>query len=964
MRLKTFGRPHVVDDQGEEVALQPLPVTVLVYLAIGGPRDRQHLADLFWHNNKNRLNSLSTALNRIRADVPDGVWVRGNTLVGSDLPSDVTDLHSAIDASDFDSIARLCSAPFLGSLKLRRQSVEFEEWVLERRTELATTVELALIQHGAALHDVGEYRRAADAADAAWEIANRDGFPSPDYFGTYHRILTGAAHPSAQAVRSMADEFGVELATVAPVEIEAISEKPDLLGATAPANELFGRRDELDAIASSIAAQQVTTLVGLGGSGKTRLAAEFFASEASTIRSAHRHWVNLRDVDDPELVASAIASSLGSQSDDVALLANHLADDEPVLLVLDNFEQVVVAADVVGELAQRNRELRILVTSRVPLDIPTESIVKLDGLTSSDYDTNSPAEQLFVSSSRRAGVADQPLSSENREIVRDICRQVGGNPLALEIAGGWAQILSPSEILEALAVGSDLLASPMSGEGRSTQTVLDKSWSMLTEAEQKVLMLLATFPAGCLTIEALKVPELSIGSIGRLVRHSLVSMHVDGRITLHPLVARHARAQLDQRPDVLHDCHRILAEWCERFSSTIQKDATTASPTYSRAYGPEMPNFASAWLWAASQHQWDLLRVTVAPLRRFFSESGRVGEGRLLFDQVASELRADPSGPKPLLVRLLEALGRFNLVSGDISRARANLDEALLVSGGEDLDAQAQVLRTLGTLQLEIGEVDEAATTIKAGIDLLGDAPSTLAASLRHDLAQMHRYRGERDEAVSAARAALHSGRLADDHAVTTMSYLLLADIEVESNPDRAIVLVDEGWAIAKQASLDSLAIYFPPILGLAHLNLGDAESAEKYFTDGLDAANEMGRRPVACANHVGRAEARLLGDDLVGAADDLRTAIRLALKADIGRYLMWAAVVSCRVAAVGQPSDQRIRELLCLVLQHPATDPEAKEKANETLEVLFDEPWLTNDELVSLDEIAERALQLLKPGY
>ena len=88
VRLIAFGRPHIVrGDDGGEIALQPLPVAVLAYLAVGGPRDRDHLADLFWHGNKNGLNSLSTTLNRIRAELPGAVWMQGSTLVGAGHPT-------------------------------------------------------------------------------------------------------------------------------------------------------------------------------------------------------------------------------------------------------------------------------------------------------------------------------------------------------------------------------------------------------------------------------------------------------------------------------------------------------------------------------------------------------------------------------------------------------------------------------------------------------------------------------------------------------------------------------------------------------------------------------------------------------------------------------------------------------------------------------------------------------------
>lgn len=949
-------------------------MAVLAYLAVGGPRDRDHLAALFWHNSKNGLNSLSTTLNRIRAEVPGGVWIRGNSLVGTELPSDVADLRDAIDRSDFESVAQLYGAPFLGNLKLRRQSAEFEEWVLSERTTLAAMVELALLQRGRELFDAGEHRAAATAVERAWEIAIRDGFPSPDYFEVYHQILASAARPGANAVRSMAEEFGISLPAVEPLALDPIAESQDHKAPlTAPSNSeapapsgatpLFGCKEELEAIASSVASQRLTTVVGLGGSGKTRLVTEFFNSSAAEEDFPHRYWVNLQDVLDQDLVAPAIATSLGQRFDSVASLANQLPDDEPVLLVLDNFEQVLGSAAVAAELVQTNAALRVLITSRVPLKVAPESLVRLTGLRTSDHEPDSPAEQLFVSSARRAGVSDNRLSGSSRAAIHDVCRRVGGNPLALEIAGGWVQILSPTEILDALSVDNELLGTPMDSDLRSVEAVLNQTWSMLDEADQNTLMLLATFPGGCLTKEALKLRQLSIRSIGRLVQHSLARLHVEGRITLHPLIASYAQSELEQRPQLHAEYRQVLSDWCQGFTTATPTNSTNAHP---QGFDAEVSNFTSAWLWDAQNQLWELHRVTLGALRQFFTKSGRVSEGRTLFAAVADALKSDPNPPQGLLAEILEALGWFEVLSGETIQARARLEEALALSSGDDSHARAQALRSLGVLQLNTGEIDEATANFTAGLALISHDPSTLTASLQYDLAQAHHYRGDRDQAASAARLALQAGRAANDQSVMTTSYLILADIEVESDPERAIVLLNEGWAIAKEASLDSLAIYFPSILGLAHLKLDDAEAAEQCFTDGIEAATNVDQLTTVCANHVGRAEARLLRKETAGAIDDLKAGIRLALKTGAGRYLMWAAVVSCRVGVASHTSSSQAKELLLLTLRHSAADQDARDKALKTLLDLFDfapeadlESATDSDE-AALDEVAERALQLL----
>jgi len=965
VRLNTFGRPRITVDDGSYIVLQPLPAALLCYLAAGGPRDRDHLADLFWHTNKNGLNSLSTTLNRIRADIPGGVWVQGNTLVGTDLPSDIRDLRDAIGRAELESAEALVDAPFLDGVKLRRPSLEFEEWVVETRATLAATAEAALLRRGRIHYDSGAYGPAADVAEQAWKIALRDGFPSPNCFDEYHQLLASDSRPSASAVRTMAHDFGIDLPPVKAIALGQTARSDDASPAETSTiigtkNQLFGCQDELQAIASSVATRRLTTIVGLGGSGKTRLTREFFAAQQTQEDFPHRFWVNLVDVTQHDLVAPAIAAALGYRFTSVEALAAQLPD-EPVLLVLDNFEHLLEAAAVAHELVQHSESVHVLATSRVPLGLASESLIQLTGLKTSGESPDSPAEQLFIASARRVGVSDDQLGGPDHPAISDVCRRVGGNPLALELAGGWVQLLSPAEILDALSRSADLLDTSLVGDLRSMDAVLRQSWSSLADAEQQALMLLATFPAGCLAKEALALRELPTRSIGHLVKHSMVNMQIEGRITLHPLVADHAISERDQRPDLHHQFHQVLSTWCTQFSASIQKEPTS---TQSRAYGAELANFTSAWLWAAHQRQWDLHRATLAPLRLFFADSGRISEGRPLLAAIADGLRSDPDGPPDLLAAVLEALGLFDVLSGQLGRAEPVLQEALSLIGDESAEIQAQVLQTTGYLQLATGQADAAATSFTAGLNSIGKAPSALTAKLQHDLAQVHHHRGERDLAASAARSALQSARSADDPTGMTRSYLLLADIEVETDPGNAVVLLNEGWAIAREASLDGLAIYFPHILGLAHLTMRKGEVAEDYFTQGMQAAHDLGQLPTVCANFIGRAEARLLQDNAAGAVEDLTDGIRLALKTSTGRYLMWAAVVSCRAARSRPSSAPQAKELLFLALQHPATDAEARMKAIDDLQTIYEEPVPANygidGEPPSFDEIAERSLRLI----
>lgn len=970
--LNTFGSPQLVDGD-RVVALQPLPVALLVYLAIEGPCSRQHLAEMFWPESTNGLNSLSTTLTRIRRDAPGALWARTKSTVGSDLKTDLDDLNTALEENDVRAAVWVYQAPFLETLSLRRFSIGFEEWIVEQRATVASRVELSLLDESKRCMEDGDPDGAADAAELAWEVSTNGGFPSPDYFPAYHHTLSLAARPLANAVRAMASEFGIDLPVVAPTVLEPISGSTEGKSTTrlrransglGSAPQLFGFETELRQIADSVTRNRMTTVIGLGGSGKTRLATEHFISPETADRFTYRYWVSLRSVRSPELVGPAIAASCGQRFSDAQSLTDHVPEGESVLIVLDNFEHLDGAAGVVAELMQGNQEVRVVVTSRVPTGIDSEVLVHLDGLEIGEHQTRFPAEELLVSSARRAGATEQRLGDDDLEAIRAVCRRVGGNPLALELAGGWFSFLSPSEVLKALTLSHDVLASIGIEAPRSISNVLQQSWSALAETDQQTLMLLACFPGGCPTTDALTIEELSIRSIGLLVQHSLIRLHVEGRITLQPLVADFALRELSKSREREAEFHGVLSDWCEGF---VESTRGRAASTHAEALAAELTNLSHAWICDAKRGRWALHNATIDALRQFFVESGRLTEGLLLFEEVGQAMWSNDDCADGLLALVLEAQGALHLLAGAPVRAGEFLDGAWSRSSAGDRLLRAQILRTRGSMQLGCGEIDDAIASFNDGLEIIATEPAgPLRIRLLYDLAQTRHYRGEKAEARQTAREVLDAARAANDPLFMTLSYLLLGDIEVEANPQRAVVLLAEGQLIATQHSLDHLAMYFPHVLGLAHLHLDRAEAAIALFTEGIQAAESVGHRITVSANHIGRAKAHLMLGVRHEAVSDLELAVRLAVETDCARYLMWAAVVCCQAAIADGTPEQRVAEVLTLVLEHEASDQETLDGAAAILleltgvSVSSSHSPSTSGAELRLDEFGEQLLELL----
>ncbi|MGR3936487.1 ATP-binding protein [Streptomyces sp. BRA346] len=262
-------------------------------------------------------------------------------------------------------------------------------------------------------------------------------------------------------------------------------------------NALLGRDGDIAAVAGLLRSSRVTSIVGPGGLGKTRLA-------AAVARAAEQrvvHLVPLAGVTRDEDVAGEIASAVGAAAPAVGgaggapsaeVLGGLVAalGAGPVLLVLDNCEQVVGGvAEVVRALVAATRELRVLTTSRTPLDIAAESVYLLPEL------DPSTTVELFEQRARAA----RPDVELPAEAVAALCRRLDGLPLAVELAAARVRVLSVAEIARRLEDRFALLRGGTRDapqRHRALHAVVDWSWNLLAPDGQAALRALSVFPGG------------------------------------------------------------------------------------------------------------------------------------------------------------------------------------------------------------------------------------------------------------------------------------------------------------------------------------------------------------------------------------------------------------------------------------------------------------------------------------
>ena len=281
---------------------------------------------------------------------------------------------------------------------------------------------------------------------------------------------------------------------------------------------------------------RLVTLTGPGGVGKTRLALRSAQALEGTFADGIA-FVDLAPLADPALVAPAIALALGVRQGGDLPLAELLVDDlrdRQMLLVLDNFEQVVEAAGLVGRLLAACPGVRALVTSREPLRLVAERIIPVGPLalaepaTSADSSADAEAVRLFVARAQ-AVRPDFALTEENARAVAEVVRRLDGLPLAIELAAARVAHMPPTALLARLERLLPLLTGGARDSPARQRTLRDAiAWShtLLGAEEQVLLRRVAVFVGGC-TLEAAEAVAggagiNSLDGIASLVAKSLL----------------------------------------------------------------------------------------------------------------------------------------------------------------------------------------------------------------------------------------------------------------------------------------------------------------------------------------------------------------------------------------------------------------------------------------------------------
>ena len=651
-----------------------------------------------------------------------------------------------------------------------------------------------------------------------------------------------------------AREYGVLAEGGAPTEQKATPPPNNLPYQPTP---FIGREAELSELITLLdyPSIRLVTIIGPGGIGKTRLAlalAERLLERSSNQRATGGSifsdgifFLALTGLDKPDLVFPELANVLNFQFEKgrsklrttEQQLLDYLAHKQ-MLLIMDNFENLVDGAGLLIEILRSTPEIKVLVTSREGLNLVEEYLYLTKGLPYPELEKIEedsfskveeiaayPAIRFFLQSARRF----QPgfsLTIKELEAIVQICHQVEGMPLALELAASWLDILSISEIATEIDRSLAFLRTPARNvreRHRSMNAVFDSTWQRLNLEEQEALTQLSLFPGGFSRDAAQRItaPAASLGLLASLANKSLISFdRKKGRFHIHELLRQYGVDKIALRPDKVAAFQERFSEYFTSISHRLGNDLKGPDQLQAMVeIERDIHNIRYAWEWAAHHYRVDLLFLAFDALGLFYKRKGRYQEGESMFAfairQLSREEKVDSfhfiDKDQELKIKVTAKLltwqSNFSFILGRVAESKQLLQKSIILIdrlGSTDVEAHSEIAyaRYQQAINATIeGDRELARKLCLEGVDHFRACQDLWGCAMAlEQLCLIDWYLGNQKDARRWGEESLHLRQKLGDLRGKADSLTALSDVvadefnleEARSNTEQAVKLYEE----------------------------------------------------------------------------------------------------------------------------------------------------------------------------
>jgi predicted ATPase len=550
-------------------------------------------------------------------------------------------------------------------------------------------------------------------------------------------------------------------------------------------------------------------------------------------------FVDLAPVREPELVARAITEALDLREGEEP--ADHLRNRQ-LLLVLDNFEQLLDGAPEVARLLASAPGLLVLATSRAPLRIGAEHEYPVPPLASPDEGVpfeelvRNDAVRLFTARARAVDPSFD-LTENAAAAVAAICRRLDGLPLAIELAAARTKLLSPMDLLGRLEQRIDLL-----GEGprdaparqRTLTETIRWSYDLLAPLEQEIFTRLAVFSAGCTLDSAERVSGAGLDSVDTLVANSLLRRRESAagiRFVMLETVRRFALDRLEERDG--DETWRRLAEWLIDLAESYEQQLIAGGDTVPllERIEVEQENVRSALAWTLDAGQAERALRLATALRFFWETRGYFAEaGRWLDDALAQEADVDPA----VRAKALTTAGTIAFRTGDVETARERYEQGLVIWRElGDEQGIARCLSDIGTVAAAVGDLDRAEEMLEESAERFRelDQPHRLAVVISN-LGHVAGQRQDYDRAIELSQEALDIEQKLGRRPNAAISTMNIGTLSLLAGRSDALERLKEAIALAYELGYKEVMAY--AVAAVVRIRVSDGDLPGAAFLAGV----------------------------------------------------------------------------------------------------------------------------------